>query len=81
MYSIAWSPDGNRIVSGSADASLLVWDVETAESLLELEGQEGWVNSVSWSSDGARIISGSRDKTVRIWESRLEDVLSIVRGD
>lgn len=81
VYSIAWSPDGNRIVSGSADASLLVWDVETAESLLELEGQEGWVNSVSWSSDGARIISGSRDKTVRIWESRLEDVLSIVRGD
>jgi hypothetical protein len=63
---VAFSPDGSRIVTGSADDTAKVWDARTGRALLELKGQhdpnslEGIysVGSVSFSSDGSRIVTG-----------------------
>ncbi len=78
--SVAWSPDGTRIASGSDDETLRIWDAESGESLQTLEGHGRDVNSVAWSPDGARIVSASDDGTLRIWESRLEDALPFWRA-
>ncbi|KIK24088.1 hypothetical protein PISMIDRAFT_646831, partial [Pisolithus microcarpus 441] len=70
VYSVAFSPDGKRIVSGSADRTVRVWDAERGFQIgSHLEGHTDWVLSVGFSPDGKRIVSGSWDKTVRVWNT------------
>jgi WD40 repeat protein len=69
VTSVAFSPDGKRIVSGSNDNTVCIWDAETGAALREpLEGHTDRVTSVAFSPDGKRIVSSSLDKTVRIWD-------------
>ena len=68
--SVAFSPDGTRIVSGSEDKSAKVWDARTGTSLLELKGHTFGVMSVAYSPDGSRIVSGSVDSTAKVWDAR-----------
>jgi WD40 repeat protein len=56
--SVAYSPDGKRIVSGSQDNTLKVWDAQTGKEILTLKGTTG-VGSVAYSPDGNSIVSGS----------------------
>jgi WD40 repeat protein len=67
---VSFSPDGRRIVSGSDDDTLKVWDAETGQEMLTLEGHSDWVRSVSFSPDGRRIVSGSDDNTLKVWDAR-----------
>ena len=70
VRSVSFSPDGSRIVSGSYDNTVRVWDAVSGECVLgPLEGHTGSVRSVSFSPDGSRIVSGSWDKTVRVWDA------------
>jgi WD40 repeat protein len=63
--SVAFSTDGKRIVSGSYDQTIQVWDTKKLEQIGNpLSGHSSWVTSVAFSSDGRRIISGSRDQTI-----------------
>jgi WD40 repeat protein len=68
---LSYSPDGQRIVTGSRDKTVRIWNVQAGAPIGKpLTGHEGVVNSVSYSPDGQRIVSGSRDKTVRIWDAQ-----------
>ncbi|KIN93801.1 hypothetical protein M404DRAFT_44131, partial [Pisolithus tinctorius Marx 270] len=70
VISVAFSPDGRRIVSGSMDETVRVWDAERGAQIGSyLEGHMDAVISVAFSPNGKRIVSGSRDETVRIWDS------------
>ena len=66
---MAFSPDGKRIVSGSEDKTVKVWDAATGQETLTLKGHTGAVTSVAFSPDGKRIVSGSEDKTVKVWDA------------
>jgi WD40 repeat protein len=70
VYSVAFSPDGAHIVSGSYDKTLRVWDAQTGKELAVLKGHSSYVYSVAFSPDGAHIVSGSHDKTVRVWDAQ-----------
>ena len=68
VSSVAFSPDGSRIVSGSWDHTLRLWDSQSSRPLgAPLEGHEDSVLSVAFSPDGTRIVSGSGDNTLRLW--------------
>ena len=70
VRAIALSPDGTRIVSGSNDKAIRVWDAVTGQQVGDaLRGHESWVCSVAFSPDGTRIVSGSGDKTIRVWDA------------
>ena len=69
VLSAVFSPDGRRILSGSADQSVRLWDADTGQPIRTLEGHTGPVNSVAFSRDGHRIVSGSDDQTVRLWDA------------
>ncbi|KAH8798569.1 quinon protein alcohol dehydrogenase-like superfamily [Flagelloscypha sp. PMI_526] len=68
VNSVALSPDGTRIVSGSFDNTVRVWDAASSEELRRFDGHRYSVTSVAFSPDGNHVVSGSGDKTVRIWD-------------
>ena len=68
LRSVAFSPDGRRIVTGSFDNTARVWDAETGQPTALLSGHADRVISVAFSPDGQRIVTGSYDKTTRIWD-------------
>ncbi|KAG9008429.1 hypothetical protein FRB94_013253 [Tulasnella sp. JGI-2019a] len=67
---IAWSPDGQRIISGSNDGVLYLWDPFTGAPVGEAwKFHSDEVYCVAWSPDGKMIVSGSLDRTLQIWDS------------
>ncbi|MBA2324014.1 MAG: hypothetical protein H0V92_08405, partial [Pseudonocardiales bacterium] len=69
VWSVGWSPDGSRLVSGGDDAVVRVWDAVSGVVVHELSGHTGRVLSVGWSPDGSRLVSGGGDAVVRVWDA------------
>ena len=68
VNSVAWSPDGSRVASGSDDNTIKIWDVATGFLVQNFTGHSQDVTSVAWSPDGSRVASGSSDSTIKIWD-------------
>ncbi len=71
--SVAFSPDGQRIVTGSAWPSAQVWDAASGRSLLTIQGPRSAalysVSSLAFSPDGQRIAAGGGDGTAKVWDA------------
>jgi WD40 repeat protein len=67
--SVAFSPDGTTVASGSFDGTVRLWEVATHRPIgTPLAGHTNTVTSVAFSPDGTTLASGSLDDTVRLWE-------------
>ena len=69
VKSVAFSPDGKQVVSGSYDKTVRLWDAATGTALQTLEGHSDYVYSVAFSPDSKQVVSGSYDNTVRLWDA------------
>ncbi len=79
--SVAWSPDGMLVAAcagRSSDTSsptnpheVLVWDANTGEQRLRLEGHAAEVNAVRFTPDGRRLLTASSDHTLKLWDVSL----------
>jgi WD40 repeat protein len=67
VWSIAFSPDGQRLATGSMDTLVRLWDASSGREMLTLRGHGRGVRSVAFSPDGIHIASGSLDGTAKIW--------------
>jgi len=65
----AFSPSSKQLVSGSADSTVQVWDVEAESCIHSLTGHVGEVNCVAYSPGGDTIASGDDEGTVRVWDA------------
>ena len=77
---MAFDREGRRIVSGSRDQTVRVWDAASGAELACLRGHDNWVSSVAFDREGRRIVSGSRDQTVRVWDAASGAELACLRG-
>jgi WD40 repeat protein/serine/threonine protein kinase len=70
VTSVAFSPDGTRIVTGSFGETAKVWNARSGTLICELQGHTDRVTSVAFSPDGARIVTGSEDETAKVWDAQ-----------
>jgi WD40 repeat protein len=80
VYSVAISSDNSKIVSGSRDNTINVWDLITCRLLNTLVGHTDPVSSVVISSDNSKIVSGSWDNTINVWDLITCRLLNTLEG-
>ncbi|MBW8878094.1 MAG: hypothetical protein JF614_24285 [Acidobacteria bacterium] len=80
VYGVAFSPDGKRLASASADDTVILWDVDSRKPLATLKGHKDEVYSVAFSPDGKRLASASLDKTVILWDVDSRKPLATLKG-
>ena len=80
VRSVAYSPDGSQIASGSVDSAIRIWDAETGGHIRTLEGHTGTVWAAAYSPDGSQIASGGADKTIRIWNAKTGEHVRTLTG-
>ncbi len=67
VFSVAFSPDGQTLASGSWVKTIHLWDAKTGQHKKTLTGHTGQVYGVAFSPDGQTLASGSLDGTVMLW--------------
>ena len=69
ILSVAFSPDGSKLLTAGADGLAKLWDIATSRLLLTFEGHDDFVLSAVFSPDGRSIATASADRTARVWDA------------
>ena len=78
--SLAVSWDTDRLLLGTSQKSILVWDLQQEQETAQLPGHTFLVHSVAVTSDGRRAVSGSADRSVRVWDLDSGDEIVVLNG-
>jgi len=80
INSVAFSPDGHFLISGSFDKSIKLWDGHTGQFLSSFRGHVGAIYKVCWSPDSRLFISASKDSTVKVWNLKSRKMMYDLPG-
>jgi ribosome assembly protein 4 len=81
ILTIAFSPNGDKLCSGSGDATIRFWNIHTATCNRVGKGlHSDWILSISWSPDGAYVSSGGKDSLICVWDGHLNTHISSLIG-
>ncbi len=80
VNSVAFSPDGKMLASGSVDNTIKLWDVETGSLIRTLTCHKAGGNSVVFSPDGEMLASGSTDGAIELWDAKSGSLIRTLTG-
>ncbi|MGE5657127.1 MAG: AAA-like domain-containing protein [Actinomycetota bacterium] len=80
VNSVAFSPDGNTLVSASSDNTIKLWHLQSQTLLATLTGHSSAVWSVAWSPDGKTLASASGDNTIKLWHVQSQKLIRTLTG-
>ena len=78
--SVAFSPDGTTLASGSYDKTIKLWNANTGDRLRSLVGHADIVLSVAFSPDGTSLVSGFLDTSIKLWNANTGECLRTLEG-
>jgi dipeptidyl aminopeptidase/acylaminoacyl peptidase len=77
---VAFSPNGQGILTGGDDQTAKVWEATIGRELLTFKGHTGNIRSAGFSSDGQRVVTGSEDNSARVWDATTSRLLFTLPG-
>ena len=80
VTAVAFSPDGARVLTGSADNTARLWDAASGKPMATLSGHTDPVRAVAFSPDSARVLTGSDDNTARLWDAASGKPIATLSG-
>lgn len=80
ITSVAWSPNGKYIASGSFDKTIQLWDASNGQNIRVYKGHMQRIQALAWSPDSTRIASCSDDATIHIWDAATDNMLFTYAG-
>jgi len=80
ISSVAFSPDGELVATGSWDKTAKVWNAQTGEELLTLQGHTQKILALSFFRSGKRLVTASEDASVRLWDTSHGETEKAPRG-
>jgi WD40 repeat protein len=80
VTSVAFSADSQRVVSGSRDKTVKIWDMATGACVQMLKGHNDSVNLVAFSADSQQVASGSSGRKVKIWDMATGTCMQMLEG-
>jgi WD40 repeat protein len=81
VWSLAWSPNGSSLATGTGDGFIRLWDVDSGELIIEIKGHDQYATFVEWSPLADHLVSAGADGKARVWNvARDNMVLSLPYG-
>ncbi len=73
IYAVAYSPDGRWVASGSADATVILWDLDGECVRFKFDDPDMSIQTIAFSPDGQYLAAGGEDQVVYVWDMRAEN--------
>jgi WD40 repeat protein len=80
VNSLAISPDGQILVSASADRTIKIWELAKGKELHTLRGHTSFVNYLTIGRDGQKLFSGGADNSIKIWNLTTGQAIGVLNG-
>jgi WD40 repeat protein len=69
IRALAWSADGNKLLSGADDQTAWIWDMVIERDIFGLSEHTGSISALAWSPNGQQVTTGDHGGTARIWDA------------